>query len=244
MFYAIHIGMPAGVASVILQSQAFFTILLAGILLKEPILKSQIIGLFVAGVGLYLISGNVAGISQIPIEALLLTLLASSFWGASNIIARHASAVAASRGRSLNMLSLVVWSSLVPPLPMLAGALLFDKPRTLMYALNNLNAISIFSIFYLSILATLIGYGIWSILLAKYPAGKVAPLSLLVPVIGLVTAQIVLKEYLSIVQWIGGVIIILGLLISNFGGFLRNLKIIGSKVLANRFWVDKSKIQK
>jgi O-acetylserine/cysteine efflux transporter len=122
------------------------------------------------------------------------------------------------------MMSMVVWSSLIPPLPMLAIALLLDKPETLLHALSNINGLSVFSIIYLSFFATLIGYGIWSTLLAKYPAGKVAPLSLLVPVFGLITAQIVLKEQLSLVQWMGGIIIILGLLITNFAASVMKKK--------------------
>lgn len=60
------------------------------------------------------------------------------------------------------------------------------------------------------------GYGLWSMLLAKYSAHKVAPLSLLVPVVGLMTAQFVLGETLSLIQWLGGAIIIIGLMITNF----------------------------
>lgn len=222
LFYAIKIGMPAGVSSVVLQSQAFFTILLAAMLFKESIKKYQMIGLFVAGIGLYFISGNVGlhGVTTIPIGAFILTIFAAGFWGISNIIARHASKQAASQGETLNMLGMVVWSSLVPPLPMLAMALLLDKPETLLHAVRSLNALSVFSILYLAFFATLIAYGIWSTLIAEYPAGKIAPLSLLVPVFGLITAQLVLKEQLSAMQWLGCLIIILGLIISNFGNFL------------------------
>ncbi|WP_312649671.1 EamA family transporter [Aminipila sp.] len=137
----------------------------------------------------------------------------------------QASKEAIARGKKLNMLSLVVWSSIVPPLPMLLVTLILDKPATVLYALINLKALSVFSILYLALISTVIAYGIWGTLIAKYPAGKVAPLSILVPVIGLITAQIVLEEYLSVVQWLGAAIVILGLLISNFFGYLRNSKI-------------------
>jgi len=219
LFYAIKIGMPAGVSSVVLQSQVFFTLLFATVLLKESFKRSQIIGLVVAGIGLCIIGGNVGGnkLFSIPLGAFLLTLLAASFWGISNIIVRKASKQATSQGKQLDMTSLVVWSSLVPPLPVLAIALMMDTPETLWNAVKNLNLQSVFSIVYLAVFATLFGYGIWSILLSKYPAGKVAPLSLLVPVTGLITAQIVLHEQLSAIQWVGGMVIILGLVISNFG---------------------------
>ena len=219
LFYAIHIGMPAGIASVVLQSQVFFTLLFAAILLKETLKGSQIIGLVVAGLGLYFIGGNfgVNEISEIPIGAFLLTLFGAAFWGISNIIVRCAAKETALRGERLDMLGLVVWSSLVPPLPLLAIAMMIDTPSTLLNAVSNLNAISVFAVLYLAFCATLFGFCTWSILLAKYPAGRIAPLSLLVPVTGLITAQIVLGEQLSIMQWLGGIIILIGLVISNFG---------------------------
>jgi O-acetylserine/cysteine efflux transporter len=222
LFYAENIGMPAGIASVVLQSQAFFTILFAGLLFKERIKVSQAAGLLIAGIGLLFISGNIRihGIQVIPVSAFLLTLTAAFFWGASNIIVRYASEEANSKGKSLNMLSMVVWSSLVPPIPMLAAALILDKPESVWQQLSNINVSALCSILYLAIFATLIGYGIWSTLLSKYPAGKVAPLSLLIPVIGLITAQLFLSETLSAIQWVGGAIIIIGLLLSNFSYLL------------------------
>ncbi|WP_077611059.1 EamA family transporter [Clostridium sp. Marseille-P2415] len=223
LFYAENIGMPAGIASVVLQSQAFFTILLAGALFQEKIRAGQIAGLIVAGAGLFFISGNIGthGSAAIPGVAFFLTVIAALFWGISNIIVRYASREAEAQGKNLNMFSMVIWSSLVPPFPMLAAAVIIGKPVLVWQQLSHINASAAFSILYLALLATLIGYGLWSTLLAKYPAGKVAPLSLLVPVVGLITAQIVLKEKLTTIQWVGGLIIILGLLISNFSHRLR-----------------------
>lgn len=97
---------------------------------------------------------------------------------------------------------------------------MLDTPKTLLDAVMNLNAVSVFSVLYLAFFATLFGFYTWSTLLAKYSAGKVAPLSLLVPVAGLITAQIVLEEQLSKMQWLGCMIILIGLVISNFGSSL------------------------
>ena len=113
------------------------------------------------------------------------------------------------------MLNLVVWASLVPPIPMLGLALLIDTPSTLINSLAILKLIYIFSVLYLSFAATLFGYGFWSILISKYPLGKISPLSLLVPITGLLTARIVLSEQLSKMQWIGVSIILIGLIIAN-----------------------------
>lgn len=219
LFYAMDIGMPAGIASVVLQSQALFTILFAAVFLKEGLKVKQVAGLVVASLGLYLIGGNAGGdgLLSIPLEAFLLSLLAAAFWSFSNIVVKHASNRTASRGEKLDMLSLIVWSSLVPPIPLMILALMFDTPQTLFHAMSNLNLLSIFAVFYLAFFATLFGYGTWGGLIAKYSASRVAPLSLLVPITGLVTAQIVLGEQLSSQQWVGGIVIILGIVISNFG---------------------------
>lgn len=217
LFYAIHIGMPAGVASVVLQGQAFFTIVFTAILFKEHIKMRQVLGLVVAAVGLVCISGitGLAGSIHIPLGAFLLTLLGAAFWGLSNIAVRKLSMNAIAENKPLNMLSLIVWSSLIPPIPMLLGSFYLEKEQLALLTFESISGAAIFSVLYLAFLATIMGYGLWSMLLAKYPAHKVAPLSLLVPVVGIITAEFVLDEHLALVQWFGGLIIIMGLLIAN-----------------------------
>ena len=219
LFYAMNIGMPAGTSSVILQSQVFFTLIFAAVLLKEHLRIFHALGVIISAIGLFFISGNIGSgqMSTLPLGALFLTLLAAAFWGISNIIVRFASKQAAAQGKTIDMFGLVVWSSLVPPLPLFIFALILDSPETLLNIVLGLSGQSIFAILYLSFLATLFGFGLWSFLLSKYPAGKVAPLSLLVPITGLITARTVLGEQLMPIQWLGCGIIILGLIISNFG---------------------------
>ncbi|WP_298704802.1 EamA family transporter [uncultured Veillonella sp.] len=224
LFYAIHIGMPAGVASVVLQAQAFFTIIFTAVLFKERVKKHQLMGLVVAAIGLVFISGalgldtgttDLDSRTGIPVGAFLLTLLGAAFWGLSNIVVRKISIIAAAEQKKVNMLGLVVWSSLIPPIPMLLASLYLEGNQIAQLSLASISGSAIFSVLYLAFLATIMGYGLWSMLLAKYSAHKIAPLSLLVPVIGLLTARFVLGETLDIIQWLGGGIIILGLLITN-----------------------------
>ena len=153
--------------------------------------------------------------TKIPIGAFILTICAPVFWALSNIIIRFISEETVASGEKLDMLSLVVWASLIPPLPLLAFALMLDTPQTLVSVIANLNAISVFAVLYLSFGATLFGYGMWSELIAKYSIGEIAPLSLLVPITGLLTARIVLSEQLSKMQWLGVAIILIGLIITN-----------------------------
>ncbi len=217
LFYAMEIGMPAGIASIVLQIQAFISPILAMIFLHEKLKPKQIAGFMTAAVGLAIIAmeNSGGGEHSIPIAALLLNILAPFFWAASNIVARIASDKASAKGEKLDMISMVVWSGMIPPIPLLGIALMLDTPQTLINAVANLSGISIFSVFYLAFGATLMGYGIWNILIGKYPMGKVAPIPLAVPVVTLFSAMIVLNEQLSAMQWIGASIILLGLLITN-----------------------------
>ncbi len=219
LFYAMSIGMPAGIASVVLQSQVFFSLLLGGIILKESLSGIQITGIAIAATGLYFVGCHNSGVSAsaIPLASFLLTLVGAAFWGMSNILVRKAAAAAAAQGERLDIMSLIVWSSLIPPVPLFLFALLLDSPQEISKALFSMDVISLFAILYLAYGATLFGFGLWSSLLSRHPASRVAPLSLLVPVVGLFTAGIVLGEQLTPVQWWGCLLVIGGLLVSSFG---------------------------
>jgi len=114
-----ELGMPAGLASVVLQSQAFFTHILAYGFIRERINGTQLAGMGAAGLGLCVIAFSLGdfGSPKIPIAALLLTLLGAAFWGMSNIVVRLAARVAGLQGRPFGMLILVVWSAPVQPVP-------------------------------------------------------------------------------------------------------------------------------
>ena len=223
LFYAMQIGMPAGIASIVLQTQAFISPVLAMIFLNEKLNAKQIIGFIVSAIGLIFIAMASIGnnINNVPVLAFILMIAAPTFWAVSNIIARIASDKAATKGEKLNMVSMVVWSGLIPPIPMLGLALMLDTPETLLGVLKNLSGTSIFAVLYLAYGATLIGYGIWSILIAAYPLNMVTPIPLMVPIVALLSARIVLTEQLSPLQWTGFIVILTGLAIANL-----NMKMI------------------
>ncbi len=231
LFYAMQIGVPAGIASIVLQIQAFISPALAMIFLNEKLKSKQIAGFLVAAAGLVLIATASTGdnVNKIPPLAYVLMLAAPTFWAISNIIARIASDKAAAKGEKLNMVSLVVWSGLVPPLPMLGLAFMLDSKDTIFNALSNLSGVSIFAVIYLAFAATLISYGIWSVLVATYPMSTVAPIPLLVPIIALISARIVLKEQLSPMQWTGFIVVLAGLVIANVNFIMIKNKLIKSK---------------
>lgn len=208
VFYAMAVGMPAGLASLLLQSQAFFTALFAALFLGERLRPSNLIGLLVGAGGLLLIAVE-SDDRQMTLVGLLMTLGGASMWALGNIITRRVGQV--------SMLGLVVWGSLVPPLPFFALSLLLDGPQTVLAALRGLHLGSLLVLVYLAFAATLLGYGLWSRLLSRYPASLVAPFSLLVPVVGLSSSAVLLGERLGLVQMLGALLVMLGLLISVFG---------------------------
>lgn len=211
LFTAIHLGMPTGLASLVLQSQAFFTMIFAALFLKESWRGNQLAGLVLAGAGLALI-GSSHGLSM-PLVGFLLTLAAASMWALGNIVTR-----AVSKHGPINQLAFVVWASLVPPLPFLALSAWIEGPEAMAQALSGFSLRSFGAVAYLAWAATLFGYGLWTRLLSRYPANQVAPFTLLVPIVGLTTGWLVFGEALRPVHFAGGAMLMLGLAVNLFGG--------------------------
>lgn len=115
------------------------------------------------------------------------------------------------------VMSLVVWSALIPILPFLLSSLLLEGADHITQSLITIDMTTILSLLYLAFVATILGYGIWGALLGRYETWRVAPLSLLVPVVGLASAAVLLGETLTGMQLAGAVLIMAGLYINVFG---------------------------
>lgn len=213
LFTAIHVGMPSGLASLVLQSQAFFTLVFAAAFLGERWQGSQLAGLLLAGAGLVLI-GSSHG-QAMPLLGFVLTLGAAATWAGGNVVAR-----AIARHGPINQLAFVVWASLVPIVPFFALSLAIEGPAAIATALRGFNAQSLGAVAYLAWAATLFGYGVWTWLLSRHPANRVAPFSLLVPLVGLSVGWLVFDEALRPVHWAGGALLMGGLLVNVFGSRL------------------------
>jgi O-acetylserine/cysteine efflux transporter len=111
----------------------------------------------------------------------------------------------------------VVWASLVPPIPLLLLSWWMEGSDAILNALENFNLRSFAAVAYLAWAATLFGYGAWTALLARYPANRVAPFTLLVPIVGLTTGWLVFGETLAPIHFAGGALLMLGLLVNLFG---------------------------
>lgn len=213
LFSAIHMGMPTGLASLVLQSQAVFTMLFAAFFLKELWHANQLAGLMLAAVGLVLI-GSAHGLSM-PLAGFMLTVAAAVMWASGNIVTR-----AVGRYGPMNQLAFVVWASLVPPIPLLLLSAWLEGPAAIFSALHNFSWHAFAAVAYLAWAATLFGYGVWTGLLARYPANRVAPFTLLVPLVGLTTGWVAFGEALKPVHFAGGALLMAGLLLNLFGARL------------------------
>lgn len=210
LFSAMHVGMPAGLASLVLQSQAFFTLFFAVLFLGERLRATNLVGLVIAASGLVLI--GMKGDRSMTLAGFMLTICAASMWAMGNIITRKVGKV--------NLVGLVVWGSLIPPIPFFALSWFLEGPQMIESALRGIGLSSIMVLVYLAFGATILGYGLWSRLLSRYPANTVAPFSLLVPVVGLTSAAWLLGEQLDGLQAIGALLVMLGLIINVSGGWL------------------------
>ena len=117
----------------------------------------------------------------------------------------------------MNQLAFVVWASLVPPLPFLGLSLWLEGPEAIAQSLSHLTVGTLAAVAYLAWMATLLGYGLWTYLMSRYPTNRVAPFTLLVPLVGLTTGWLVFGETLGPLHWAGGALLMLGLLMNVFG---------------------------
>lgn len=210
LFTAIHVGMPSGLASLVLQSQSFFTLVLTALWLKEKWHAQQLAGLVLAAGGLALI-GSAHGASM-PLAGFLLTVAAAVMWACGNIVSR-----AVGRHGPMNQLAFVVWASLVPPLPLLALSWLIEGPAAISAALQNFSLHSFAAVAYIAWASTLFGYAGWNFLLSRYPVNRIAPFTLLVPLVGLTMGWLAFGETLKPVYFAGGALLMAGLLVNLFG---------------------------
>ncbi len=201
LFIGIDIGMPPGLASLVLQSQAFFTVLLAMIFFGDRPRTRQFVGMVVAIGGMAVIAADL-GVSG-SLAGFMLVVAAAAAWGVSNILTKQAAAPDALR--------LMVWVSAVPPIPLFIMSWLFEGEEAMAAAMRDITLVGVGSVFYLAIISTLLGFGIWGFLLRTYSASVVAPFSLLVPIFGMSTSALFLGESFGLVRVLGAALVIVGL---------------------------------
>jgi O-acetylserine/cysteine efflux transporter len=206
LFLAIKQGMPAGLASLVIQLQAFVTVFLAWITFGERPSTVQMTAAGLAFAGIAVIgSVRLGGASLRPF---LMVVLAAFCWGGGNIVGKLA-------GR-INMFAFTIWSSLAAPLPLFALSIYFDGPRTIQTLLHP-SWVLILCVAALAYGATIIGFGLWSRLLSFYPASQVTPFALLIPVVGLISGSLIFDEPLRPIELFGALLVMAGLIYNIFG---------------------------
>jgi O-acetylserine/cysteine efflux transporter len=204
LFVGMDVGMPAGLASLVLQVQAFFTLGFAAVLLRERLRAAQVAGLALASAGLVLVASGLDGVAT-P-AGFALVIAAAAAWGVGNVAIKRAAPADPFRFMS--------WMCLVPPVPLLVLSLTFEGPRAVGDALAGIDLGGLGAVAYIAFAATTVGWGLWAYLMRAYSASTVAPFSLLVPVFGLAFAALLLGEPLGARVIVAAVLVVSGVFLT------------------------------
>lgn len=219
LFFAIDMGMPAGLASLLMQSQIFFTLVLSYYCFKERPHRTQLLGIAIATIGLFFI-GSSAHQGQMTMIGFSLTLIAAIFISCGNMVARKVAQLP-----NINIFHFVIWTNLVTIGPFFLLSYWFDGIENMQRTLYSLSFTTFIAVLYQAIFSTILGFGLWAYLFRHNSPAKVVPYGLLIPVFGLLVANIMLGENLNEKQWIGAFLLMLGLLINTFSrGLLKKMR--------------------
>jgi len=204
LYLALHLGMGPGLAALVLQSQAVFTIVIASVALRERPTRAQVTGIALGVAGLFVVAFGIGG--QVPLAAVGLCLLAGLSWGAGNVVSRAS--------RAPGGLAITVWSATVVPLPLLALSLLIDGPAAVGHGLADLGWHGVLSTVYTAGLCSLVGYALFNRLLSRYPSAYVVPWVLLAPVVAMASSWALLGEAPGAAELAGAALLVAGVLVA------------------------------
>lgn len=196
------LGMPAGMASILVQVQAFFTIAIAAAVIGEMPSRPQLVGAAIALAGLGLVA-TTTGTNGITVAGLALAIASSVSWAVGNVLLR--------RARVSDVPSTISWMALMALLPLLLLSLAIEGPARIETAVTHATWLTVGAAAYIGIASTVFGYWAWGRLLQLYPAATVAPFTLLVPVSGTISAALILHESFGPVRLAGMTLILAGL---------------------------------
>ena len=213
LFLGMKLGMPAGLSSLVIQLQVFFTIGLAIAFLGDRLRPQNAVGAVIAAAGVLVLAlyKMHEGMTS-TLTGLLLVVVSALAWGIGNVVAKRAAA-----GHSADMFALVVWSSLVPPLPLALISYAFEGGALAWQAVRDASLVTWGCLLFLAYVATLFGFATWAKLLHRYPTALVAPFGLLIPVSGLASGWLFLGESLAPIQAAGVALVLAGLIVNVYG---------------------------
>lgn len=214
LYWGMAAGMPAGLASLVLQCSAPFTVILAALLTGESLGRIRIVGIMLAVGGLVVVGSQRAGVDEIWPFALV--VLGGLGWAFGNLASRAA--------KPEKPLHFALWMTVIPPLPMLLAAAIWEGTDLMSQSLSSSfdKPWAMVGLLYTCVIGTVAGSGIWTWLLSRYPASAVAPFSMLVPVFGLGTAAVVLGERINTFEFAGCLMILIGVVVASFSSSAGN----------------------
>ncbi len=207
MFFGMKLGVSAGLASVMLQLQVFVTLALSAVFLRERITPLQVAGTLIAVAGFAVVAAHSG--SEVSLAGLLCVLLAACSWAYGNFMSRGLGKV--------NPLALVVWGSLVVPLPMGLASLALEGPVLIGQSLAHVGRPAVLALAFIVYVSTHVGYSLWSWLLARHAASAITPFALLVPVVGMLSSALFLGEALPAWKLEAAGLVLTGLAVNVFG---------------------------
>ena len=207
LFEGMQSGMPAGLSSLVIQLQAFFTVGLAILLLRERPRPLQMIGGLVGLLGMLVVGLHIE--STATLVGFAMVVAAGAAWACANILAK--------RMGPLDALALVGWASFVAAPPLFVLSYFIEGPAAITTALSHLDAKSWFAILFQAYPNTILGFGIWAYLVRRYPTATIAPFSLLIPVTGMISGSLVLSEPMQWWKLVAGGLVLCGLALNQWG---------------------------
>ncbi len=209
LFIGMKVGMPAGMAALLLQVQVFFSMFFAVIFLNEQPNLGQIMGALVSFAGIGLVATHFD--NDISLWGFLCILAGAATWGSGNLIIKKM------KGTDKNMMTLIVWGSFIACIPMLILSLLIEGSANFIATFQHITWKGIGSLSYIVFASTWVGYGAWNWLMVRYPVSVVAPFTLLVPVVAIMSSVIILGEPFYLWKLVAGLLVISGLCINILG---------------------------
>jgi O-acetylserine/cysteine efflux transporter len=204
LYLGMAAGMPAGLASLVLQAQVLLTLVVSALVLGERPDRRQSVAVVLGGVGLVVV--GLGRSAATPLVAVVLCVGAAFAWACGNVVTR--------RLRVRSGLSLTIWSATVVPVPVYLLSLWVEGPGAAGWLLSHLSWQVVASTAYTAYLSSVFGFGLWNTLLARHPAAQVTPFALGVPIFGMLAAWLFLHEMPGRLELVGGAVVLLGVAVA------------------------------
>jgi O-acetylserine/cysteine efflux transporter len=192
-------------ATLFIQAEIPFGILIAFLILGERPSIKNIVGLIIAFIGIIILTGspNLEG----KILGVTILLLGALFWSFAQVLAKPIS-------EEIGGLTLTAWLGIFAGPQCIIASFIFEGNP--IYYLSNADLKAWMVVIYLALAMNVLGYSIWYHVLSKHPVNYIMPVLLLFPVTGLLTAIFLLGESPTTFAYIGGSIIVCGVAIILF----------------------------